>query len=569
MLCWSMPSFHSIRAGAAAAALALSAAHAASAQIVPPPPPLPEANGTTFTIFFNGRALGSEQIAVNRVADGWVISSSGRLAAPIDAVGRRLQIRYTADWHPISFDFDGTLRGQLQTIHTTVEGTTAKTDLTIGTETTERTNTIDPASLLILTNSFFAGYEAVAARARTAPAGTDIPIFAEGPMTMFRGRIGAAADEQIQTVARRVAAHRATLTLTVPGGSVDAVIWWDDAGRMVRFSVPGQQIEVAREDIAAVSSRTVRISRANDEAVTIPSNGFTLAGTLSRPASSTVPRLPAVVLAGGSGGGDRDGFVAGVPILGQIAGALADAGFIVIRYDKRGMGQSGGRAEAATLADYADDLRAAVKFLEARKDVDPKRIAVVGHSEGGIVALIAASKEKRIDAVALVAAPGVTGADLMLAQQRHLLDRMKITPEERQAKIDAQKKIHDAVLSGKGLDALPADVRRTVDNAEFQSLLASDPAKLMKDVSQPLLILQGELDTQVEPKNADLLAEMAARRKKAPPAEVVKVPGVNHLLATAATGEVDEYASLKEKQVAAPVTQALVSWLTKTLSTAR
>src|SRR5205823_8942390 len=129
------------------------------------------------------------------------------------------------------------------------------------------------------------------------------------------------------------------------------------------------------------SSRTVRISRANDEAVTIPSNGFTLAGTLSRPASSTVPRLPAVVLAGGSGGGDRDGFVAGVPILGQIAGALADAGFIVIRYDKRGMGQSGGRAEAATLADYADDLRAAVKFLEARKDVDPKRLAVVGHGE--------------------------------------------------------------------------------------------------------------------------------------------------------------------------------------------
>src|SRR5438067_648672 len=451
MLCWSMPSFHSIRAGAAAAALALSAAHAASAQIVPAPPPLPEANGTTFTVFYNGRALGSEQIAVNRVADGWVISSSGRLAAPIDALARRLQIRYTADWHPISFDFDGTLRGQLQTMHTTVEGTTAKSDLTIGTETTQRTNTIDPASLLILTNSFFAGYEAVAARARTAPAGTDIPIFAEGPMTMFRGRIGAAADEQIQTVARRVAAHRATLTLTVPGGSVDAVIWWDDAGRLVRFSVPGQQIEVAREDIAAVSSRTVRISRANDEAVTIPSNGFTLAGTLSRPASSTVPRLPAVVL----------------------------------------------------------------------------------------------------------------------AEQRHLLDRVKITPEERQAKIDAQKKIHDAVLSGKGLDALPADVRRTVDNAEFQSLLASDPAKLMKAVSQPLLILQGELDTQVEPKNADLLAEMAARRKKAPPAEVVKVPGVNHLLATAATGEVDEYAALKDKQVAAPVTQALVSWLTKTLSTAR
>jgi uncharacterized protein len=564
-----MPVSHSIRAGAAAAALALSTAHAASAQLVPAPPPLPETNGTTFTIFFNGRALGSEQIAVNRVADGWMISSSGRLAAPIDAVARRLQIRYTADWHPISFEFDGTLRGQLQTMRTTIEGTTAKSDVTLGTQTTQRTDTIDAASLLILTNSFFAGYEAVAARARTAPPGTDIPIFAEGPMTMFRGRIGAASGEKIQTVSRLVDAHKAPFTLTVPGGTVEAVIWWDDTGRLVRFSVPGQQIEVAREDIAAVSSRTVRISRANDEAVTIPSNGFTLAGTLSRPSSSSAPRLPAVVLVGGAGAVDRDGFVAGVPILGQIAGALADAGFIVVRYDKRGMGQSGGRAEAATLADYADDVRAAVKFLEARKDVDPKRLAVVGHSEGGIVSLIAASKEKRIDAVALLAAPGMTGADLVLAEQRHLLDRMKITPEERQAKIDAQKKIHDAVLSGKGMDELPPAVRRTVDNAEFQSLLAIDPGKLMKDVKQPLLILQGELDTQVEPKNADLLAEMAARRKKAPPADVVKIPGVNHLLAAAATGEVDEYPSLKEKQVAAPVTQALVSWLTKTLSTAR
>ena len=84
---------------------------------------------------------------------------------------------------------------------------------------------------------------------------------------------------------------------------------------------------------------------------------------------------------------DRDSVVSGVPIFGEIAGALADAGYIVVRYDKRGIGQSGGRAEAATLADYADDVRAAVKLLADRKDVDPKRIAVIGHSEGGIVAL--------------------------------------------------------------------------------------------------------------------------------------------------------------------------------------
>ncbi len=116
---------------------------------------------------------------------------------------------------------------------------------------------------------------------------------------------------------------------------------------------------------------------------------------------------------------------------------------------------------------------------------------------------------------------------------------------------------------------MPADVRRTVDNAEFQSLLAADPEKLVKDVRQPILIVQGELDKQVEPSNADRLAELAGRRKKAPPAEVVKVPGVNHLLETAATGEVDEYTSIERKQVAPAVPQAIVSWLNKTFSTAR
>src|SRR6185437_14632086 len=125
----------------------------------------------------------------------------------------------------------------------------------------------------------------------------------------------------------------------------------------------------------------------------------------------------AVVLVGGSGPTDRDEMAFGIPVLGQVANAIADAGFIVVRYDKRGVGQSGGRLEAATLADYADDLRAAVKFLADRKDVDPKRIAVIGHSEGGDVALLAAAKDKKIAAIVLIGTNGVTGAELVLEQQ--------------------------------------------------------------------------------------------------------------------------------------------------------
>jgi pimeloyl-ACP methyl ester carboxylesterase len=561
-----MRSSHFIRA--AVAALALGAPFAATAQLVPAPPAMQQ-NGTSFTIFLRGTPLGSEQIAVTRIADGWMISSTGRLAAPLDVVARRLQVRYTGDWRPLEFTFDGTLRGQSQAIHTVVEGTTAKSDVTLAGQTTQKTDTIDPSALLILTNSFFGPFEALAARAKGATAGTEIPVYGEGTMLPFQIRIGESFPEQIQTSARLVSARRTHLTMLLPGAAIDADIWVDDTGRMIRLSVPVQSLEVVREDIAAVSSRTVTISRPNDESIKIPSNGFNLAGTLSRPVQSTSTRLPAVVLVGGSGPTDRDGLVFGIPILGEIAGALADAGFLVVRYDKRGIGQSGGRAESASLADYADDVRAAIKALADRKDVEPKRIAVVGHSEGGLVSLMAAAKDKRIAAVVLVATPGMNGSDIVLAQQQRLLDRMKLSAEDRQAKVDAQKQINQAVITGKDLDKLPPAVRRTVDNAEFQSILVSDPSKLIKDVRQPLLIVQGELDAQVDPRNAELLESLARKRKNAAAVDVAKVPGINHLLVPAKTGDVDEYGALTDKHVAAPITQAVATWLQKTLSDAR
>ena len=278
-------------------------------------------------------------------------------------VARRVQVRYTPDWRPIEFTFDGNVRGQPQRIHTVVEGTTAKSDIAINGKTTQKTDTIDGTALLLAPSSFFAPYEALAVRVRGAAAGAEIPAYAEGAMTPFTIKIGDSFDEQIQTTSRLVRTRRTHLIMQMPAIALDADLWIDDQGRLIRFSIPAQTLDVVREDIAAVSSRTVTISRPNDEKISIPSNGFNLAGTLSQPAQSAAAKQPAVVLVGGSGPTDRDGLAFGVPILGEVAGALAEAGFIVVRYDKRGIGQSGGRAEAATLNDYADDARAAVKLL--------------------------------------------------------------------------------------------------------------------------------------------------------------------------------------------------------------
>jgi len=454
------------------------------------------------------------------------------------------------------------VRGQTQTLHTVVDGTTARTDFSANGQPQQKSDAIDPSAVLILPSAFFAPYEALAQRLKTAASGAEISVY-NAPIGSISVRVGESSAQQIQTTGRTIAARRTRLTLQTSSAPLDADLWTDETGRMIRFSVPAQALEVVREDVAAVSSRSVVISRPNDEQIHVPSNGFTLAGTVSKPASPAAARLPAVVLVGGGGPTDRDGVAFGIPVLGELAGAMADAGFIVVRYDKRGIGQSGGRPESASLADYADDVRATIKVLESRKDVDPKRIAVVGHSEGGSVALMAAAKEKRIGAVALIATPGVTGAEVVLAQQRRLLDHSTMSAEEKQAKIDAQKRIHEAVISGKGLDQLPPDVRRAVDNAEYQSILVADPAKLIPNVRKPILILQGELDTQVEPSNADKLDALARQRKNAPPVETIKIPGVNHLLVPATTGEVDEYGRLTDRHVSPAVTQALIAWLKK------
>ena len=537
---------------AVTAALAMAA--------LPPPACAQEA----YRVLLGGSPAGSVQISVVRTPEGWTIKSAGQIAAPVDIVTRELQIRYDGNWKPLEAAIDGTIRGQVFSMRVAVEGTTAKTHLFQNGQAVDKTDVIADDAVL-LPNPFFGAFAALAERLRTAEPGATLHAFVPGQASIDIP-VGTATTEQIQTVSGLVVARRTAIKIPSGGLQLDAEVWGDANGRLLRFNVPAQSLDVVREDLASVSSRIVTIARANDEQVKFGSNGVTLAGTVSRPKTAASGRQPAVVLISGSGPHDRDSLVSGIPVMGQMADALADAGYIVLRYDKRGSGQSGGRPGTASLADFAEDVRAAVRYMADRKDVDGKRIAVVGHSEGGAVALIAAEKDKRIAAVVLVAANGVTGSELVLAQQRHLLDRMQLTPEQRQQRIDLQKKINDAVVTGKGLDQLPANVRGQVDNPEFQSLLANDPSKIVPKVRQPLLIVQGELDTQVDPSNADRLAELARSRKKDSSTDVVKVAGVNHLLVPAKTGEADEYATLKDAHVSPEVTGAIVSWLKKTLT---
>jgi uncharacterized protein len=196
--------------------------------------------------------------------------------------------------------------------------------------------------------------------------------------------------------------------------------------------------------------------------------------------------------------------------------------------------------------------------------VDPRRIAIVGHGEGAWVALLAASRERRFAAVIAVAGAASTGAELVLAQQQRTLDALQLTPEERERRVALQKQIQTAVLTGRGWDGIPDEMRRQADTPWFQSVLAYNPMRVIEDVRQPMLFVHGELDRQTPVEHADRLANMARADSRSQSIDVVIVRGVNHLLVPAFTGETSEYATLTDRTVSRDVTAAIAGWLTKT-----
>jgi pimeloyl-ACP methyl ester carboxylesterase len=551
-----------------AAPAALDEARAEAAQQAPA-----TAKPTGYTIFLRGTAVGREEVTVREDATGTTIIVQGRLGAPLNVVTRRAEMKYTADDTPERFTLDGSANGADVSVRTSFVNGTAQTEGNQGTAKIATSHQFSPKAV-VLPNGVFSLYAALADRLSRVTAGAELKAYIL-PLAEIGVRVVSDQPERIQVGTAFLDVQRYDLLFSNPGGDLAVSLTAGDGGRLIRLSIPAQAIEVVREDVASPTSRTQVISNPGDEAVVIPAVGFNLGATITKPsspapASATGPgaagRMPAVILLSGSGVGDRDGLVQGVPTLAQLAGAIADAGFLAVRYDKRGFGQSGGRAESATIQDYAEDVRAVVRWLLQRKDIDPKRIAVVGHSEGAWVALLAAAREKRISAVVSIAGPATTGSELVLEQQQRALDQMKLTPEEREKKVALQKQIQGAVLTGKGWELVPQEERRAADTPWFQSLLTFDPAKVIKDVKQPLFFVHGALDKQVPPGNADRLADMARKQSDSDSIDVVVVRGVNHLLIPAFTGEVTEYPSLTDRNVSKDVSGALTAWLAKTFA---
>ena len=554
-------------------ALALLLAAPVAAQPAAPATAKP----TGYTIFLRGTPVGREEVTVQEDASGTTMTVQGRLGAPLNAITRRAELKYAPDGTPERFMLDGALNGNDVSVRTSFINGTAQTEGNQGTTKISTSHAFSPQTV-VLPNGVFTLYVALADRLSRVTAGAELRAYIL-PLAEIVVRVVSDQPERIQVGTSFLNVQRYDLLFSNPGGDLAVSLTAGDGGRLIRLSVPAQAIEVVREDVASPTSRTQVFSNPGDEAVIIPAAGFNLGATITKPASPAPPasaassgvagRMPAVILLSGSGMGDRDGFVMGIPTLAQLAGTMADAGFLAVRYDKRGFGQSGGRSESATIQDSAEDARAVVRWLLNRKDVDPKRIALVGHAEGAWVALLAASRERRIAAVTSVAGPASTGAELVLEQQQQSLNLMNLTPAEREEKVALQKQIQAAVVTGKGWEGVSRDERRAADTPWFQSLLNFDPAKVVKDVRQPLLFVHGELDKQVPVAHVERLSDMARTQSDSKSVEVVVVRGVNHLLVPATTGEISEYAALTDRNVSKNVSGAITAWLSKTFAAIR
>ncbi len=366
--------------------------------------------------------------------------------------------------------------------------------------------------------------------------------------------------QSLTATVTRAGADSAVVSL----GGVALRIRTDGEGRLLGARVPSQDVEFERlpaespvaawSPVRAVSYAAPAGAPYTAEEVTIRTPaGLTLAGTLTMPAHAGGGRVPAVVLITGSGAQDRD---EGTPALAawrpfrDIADTLSRRGIAVLRLDDRGVGRSDAGPATATSADLADDIRAALAWLRARPGVDPARLGLVGHSEGGIIAPLVAAGDPRLRGIVLVAGTASRGRDILAAQRRFLVDS-------------------DSSLSPAGRDSLLAAAGREADSAFavpgwLRWFADYDPLPAARRVRVPVLILQGETDRQVPVAEARTLA--AAMRAAGNRRVTVRTfPRMNHLLVEDPSGDPRGYTRLPSYRVRADLLGALADWLARTL----
>ncbi len=315
-----------------------------------------------------------------------------------------------------------------------------------------------------------------------------------------------------------------------------------------RFAAPDVAVSYDAPEGAPYRAESVRI--------TTPM-GHTLAGTLTTPRNAAGP-FPVAVTISGSGAQDRDAALAGIEgyrLFRDIADTLGRRGIAVLRLDDRGVGESTGNFATATSRDFAQDVQSALGWLRNRSDVDASRLALIGHSEGGLIAPLVASTDSTLAAIALLAGPAYTGARVIAFQQRSAI--AQLYPSSAGAARDSMFKVAQQQLDS------------TAQRSPWlQEFIRYDPIPTARVVRVPVLVLQGETDQQVTAEQADTLAAAFSSGGNAD-VTVRVLPATNHLFQRDPSGVPAGYAKLPDRRPTKEALGVLADWLALKLKAER
>jgi len=525
------------------------------------PGPLEPGREATWTIEQAGQRLGEcssryeGEVALG-LARAHLFHDQVRIELP--SATDTLEQRFTVDlWtdaegHPLRFD----LRAQLGGVVSAVVGVFAggKAELVVRQGPGEKKLSVDvPPTAYLLANNFVSHIELLLAA--RPPADTH-------SVTLFSGSLLRTLPYTLKAVLDAKESDE-----TVYEDSLGERLHWSADGRLTRVEVAAQKIEMRRVE-AKLERFTIELpslARADDlerEEVKIVEGPVSLAGSITKKKGAS-GRLPAVFFLSGSGGQDREGFSSGLDLgTHEILDRLTREGFLVLRVDDRGVGDSTGPLDDITFDDLLADGRSAVHFLLARPDVDPKRVVLIGHSEGGISAPILAASEP-IAAVVLMAAPGRPLEALLHEQLRLGRERAGAKPDE----LDAFAKQLDSFLADvaakKPLTAagLPPELAAFVPaHAWLASHIGRDPLPILAKVRCPILIAQGGHDVQVSAERDAPKILAALEADKHPDHELKVFPKLDHLFKVASEppSELDYF---KSRPIDPEFLDALSTWL--------
>jgi uncharacterized protein len=312
-----------------------------------------------------------------------------------------------------------------------------------------------------------------------------------------------------------------------------------------------------------------------------------LAGTLTLPPGKGP--FPAVLLLTGSGAQDRDETILSHRPFFVIADALTRRGIAVLRVDDRGVGGSTGSLSRSTLEDLVGDALAGIAYLKGRKEIDPAKIGLAGHSEGGLIAPLAALRSSDVAFIILMAGTGLPGIDILKAQGELIAKAEGASESELKFDRDAQQRVIEILLHEKDekaaraklADALkelranmPESTKKALEesgglseamvdafnNAWFRSFLAYDPRPTLRKVRCPVLAINGEKDLQVPSRENLAEIEKALKAGGRTDIETIEFKGLNHLFQPCKTGSPSEYAKI-EITIAPEVLKAIGDWI--------